>query len=360
MTDQTGGPRVPRQTEGEPSAPERQLPVPRPPTEVAPAERFTAPPAAHAFTLSPERAAEIVRQSASARWIGFIATLVVVIFVIVYYFYDLGIPGIAGTSRLTAETDAQQVTSVEKGYNVFQANCARCHGPNGEGGVGPVLHDQMKLFVHLNPQYIRAVLFSGGRYVCGNPKSLMPVWDQQNGGPLNYEQINDLINFLRAPSTDTYVIRDGGTREPVLDSSGRVTTFTGWRDPNFKPAPNSTPFPDCWSDAFKSSAAPGASASGAAASPSGPVVTIKALNIAFDPTTLSAPAGQAFTIAFENADAGIPHNIEITDPAGKSAFKGDIFSGSETRNYAVPALQAGDYKFMCDVHPNMTGTLTVK
>jgi len=26
----------------------------------------------------------------------------------------------------------------------------------------------------------------------------------------------------------------------------------------------------------------------------------------------------------------------------------------------VPALDAGTYKFVCDVHPNMTGTLTVK
>ena len=41
-------------------------------------------------------------------------------------------------------------------------------------------------------------------------------------------------------------------------------------------------------------------------------------------------------------------------------FKGDIFPGVETRPYSVPALQAGAYKFVCDVHPNMTGTLTVK
>ena len=30
------------------------------------------------FELSPERAAEIVRQSSSARWVGFLATLIVV------------------------------------------------------------------------------------------------------------------------------------------------------------------------------------------------------------------------------------------------------------------------------------------
>jgi plastocyanin len=28
--------------------------------------------------------------------------------------------------------------------------------------------------------------------------------------------------------------------------------------------------------------------------------------------------------------------------------------------YDVPALPAGTYAFVCSVHPNMTGTLTVK
>ena len=247
-----------------------------------------------------------------------------------------------------------------------------------------VLHDQAKLFVHLNPQYIRNVLFSGGRYVCGNPKSLMPVWDQANGGPLNYEQINDLIAFLRATNDTSYVTRDPSTREPLTDATGKEVTFKGWRDPAFKPAPNATPFPDCWTDAFKTpvpsagaSGSPGASGSAAptgsaapsasavpSAAPSaaggGTTITLKALNIAFDPTALEVPAGQPFTISFDNEDAGIPHNVDILDGSGGSLFKGDIFDGVATKAYSVPALPAGTYKFQCDVHPNMTGTLTVK
>ncbi|MFM2194015.1 MAG: Cupredoxin-like domain, partial [Chloroflexota bacterium] len=31
-----------------------------------------------------------------------------------------------------------------------------------------------------------------------------------------------------------------------------------------------------------------------------------------------------------------------------------------TRTYNVPALDAGTYAFICTVHPNMAGTLTVK
>jgi plastocyanin len=32
----------------------------------------------------------------------------------------------------------------------------------------------------------------------------------------------------------------------------------------------------------------------------------------------------------------------------------------ETRTYDVPALAAGTYEFVCTVHPNMRGTLTVE
>src|SRR5262245_21124636 len=229
---------------------ERRLPVPRPAAARVPAraDRFTAPPQIHATGgLTPERAAKIVRQSGNARWTAFLAVTVVALFVIVYYFYETGLPYGLTTPRLQQQADLQQVTSIERGYNLFEANCARCHGPNGEGGIGPVLNDQAKLFAHLNPTYIKNVLTVGGRYVCGNAKSVMPVWADTNGGPLNYIQIQDLINFIRAPSTQEYVKHDPQLNEPVMGADGKVQTFKGWRDPTFKPEPSATPFPDCWS-----------------------------------------------------------------------------------------------------------------
>ncbi len=335
--------------------PEERLPATRPESTPAPVERFSAPPSAHQLALTPERAASIVRQSSNARWVGFLAVLFVVVFVIVYYFYDLGFPGIANTSRQVKEVAAQQVTSVEAGYNLFEANCARCHGAAGQGGIGPVLNDQAKLYVHLNPDYLKNVLTVGGRYVCGNPSSLMPVWADTNGGPLNYVQIQNLIDFLRAPNTLTYTIRDNSTNEPLLDAAGKVQTGTGWRDPNFAPAAGASPVPDCWSTALAPAGSPAATPAPGAA-----VIKLDALNIAFTQTSLTAPANTAFDLQFNNQDASVPHNVVILDSSGKAVFTGDIFNGPATKDYSVPALAAGAYTFHCAVHPNMTGTLTIK
>lgn len=359
MTDQPG------------QEPEQRLPARRPEAEPPSVERFSAPPSAHSFELTPERASRIVRASADARFVGFLAVVFVGLFVLVYYFYELGFPGGLTESRMTREFDDQQVTSVERGYNIYQANCARCHGVGGEGGIGPVLNSQDKLFQHLNPQYLHSILTVGGRFACGNPTSLMPVWSDQGTppGPLNYKQIEDLIAFLRAPNTQEFVVRNAELWEPVIDeATGDVKTFTGWVDPTYKPAPGATPFPDCWTDALAGpSPSPGASAGaspgaspGASEAPAGTVIQIAAQNVQYDKTTMEAPADQSFQIEFANNDAGILHNVEILDGSNASVFKGDIFPGVETRTYTVPALPAGSYTFICSVHPNMKGTLTVK
>jgi len=141
--------------------------------------------------------------------------------------------------------------------------------------------------------------------------------------------------------------------------------YTAWLQ---KQQASPTPAP---SSSTGASAGPGASASGgppaASASPSvpaaGATVEISARNIAFDPTSLTATADQPFTMKFTNNDAGIPHNVVIhagpntSDPA---QFDGEIFSGTDSRLYPIPAMKAGTYAFSCKVHPNMTGTLTVQ
>ena len=107
-------------------------------------------------------------------------------------------------------------------------------------------------------------------------------------------------------------------------------------------------------------ATPAPAASGGA--PTGTVLQLAAHNVQYDQASLQATAGQAFTIKFTNNDAGVPHNVSIHQgsPTGPEVFRGEIFPGVDVRSYAVPALPAGAYAFVCSVHPNMNGTLTVK
>jgi plastocyanin len=87
-------------------------------------------------------------------------------------------------------------------------------------------------------------------------------------------------------------------------------------------------------------------------------VSIVAKDLKFAPTEVSVKAGAPFSIAFANQE-GVPHNIQIKDASGASVFKGDIIT-STTITYAVPALAAGTYPFVCEVHPDMTGTITAQ
>jgi plastocyanin len=109
------------------------------------------------------------------------------------------------------------------------------------------------------------------------------------------------------------------------------------------------------------SASAGASAAASAgASGAGATLTVVAQNIQFDKTALDATAGSAVHIEFDNQDQGVPHNLDVKDASGATVAKTEITNGPTKQSLDLPALQAGSYRYMCDVHPNMTGTLTVR
>ena len=91
----------------------------------------------------------------------------------------------------------------------------------------------------------------------------------------------------------------------------------------------------------------------------GAVSNVKAENIAFDVTSLTAPANAPFQIKFENDDAGTQHDVAIKDSSGALKWQGDLVTGIAETTYNVPALPAGSYTFVCIVHPTMTGTLDI-
>jgi plastocyanin len=104
----------------------------------------------------------------------------------------------------------------------------------------------------------------------------------------------------------------------------------------------------------------GASRGGPAPSIDPDALRIAAKDTTFSTNTLAAPADEPFQIAFDNQD-GAPHNVAIyrDSSASEKVFGLDPFSGPALVAYDVPALAAGTYFFRCDVHPDMSGQLTV-
>lgn len=94
----------------------------------------------------------------------------------------------------------------EEGSPHFSANCARCHGADGEGAVQPfkeiyrVAEPPLKWIVSRykaagkNDDEIKLLIRDAIER--GRPGTLMPTWGLAFGGPLNSEQVDDVINFI--------------------------------------------------------------------------------------------------------------------------------------------------------------------
>lgn len=81
-----------------------------------------------------------------------------------------------------------QEGDITRGSQIFDQNCAVCHGPDGQGRVGARLS---KDFPAIDPKaFTRAVIEQG---VAG---TTMPPWSQRYGGPLTDQEIADVVAFI--------------------------------------------------------------------------------------------------------------------------------------------------------------------
>jgi len=97
---------------------------------------------------------------------------------------------------------------------------------------------------------------------------------------------------------------------------------------------------------------------------SGIVVQVVAKNYRWAPNELAAPAGAVWHVALDNQDpAAEVHNFVVASGPRleERIFTSERFYGGTIAEFAVPALPAGAYLFICTLHAReMTGQLTVK
>lgn len=79
---------------------------------------------------------------------------------------------------------------ISRGKQLYQQNCAVCHGDNAQGRIGARL---AKDFPGIRVDALLKETISNG--VQG---SVMPAWSTSRGGPLSDAQINDLVAYVQS------------------------------------------------------------------------------------------------------------------------------------------------------------------
>jgi mono/diheme cytochrome c family protein len=111
--------------------------------------------------------------------------------------------------RQKAAASKEMSESVRLGQATFEEFCARCHGPDAQGGVvkryvtpgvkgakpadvqAPNLHE---IYSRHPDEDVATVAWTTIQK--GRPPTPMPTWGVRYGGPMNDQQITDLVNYI--------------------------------------------------------------------------------------------------------------------------------------------------------------------
>ncbi len=236
---------------------------------------------------------------------------------------------------------------VERGGKLFARNCSSCHGLNGEGFVGPALNvpenrptDAASL-ARLQDQFSNTI-------DCGRTGTFMPAWAQDQGGPLNEVQVEQLVLLITSNiSEEGWAI--------ALEEAEATHAQT------IQPTP----------DQINQGACGQVLRAQPTAGPSGPVEAKTQWDVvmadnSFDPNAIGAPVGQDVTVNLTNEGKAI-HNMRIAGADGEFDTDDDVVSDPDlVRNGGTATLvfkfdAAGTVDFRCDFHVvEMTGTIIVQ
>jgi plastocyanin len=84
---------------------------------------------------------------------------------------------------------------------------------------------------------------------------------------------------------------------------------------------------------------------------------VEVRDFAFRPATLTVRVGD--TVTWTNYDKA-PHNAHATDDTFRTEVVGGSADGVKSGSYTFTADDVGTHEYICDVHPDMKGTIIVE
>jgi len=113
-------------------------------------------------------------------------TILMVLMILVFPLYLSVEPSNRADARST-----QKASLIDTGSQLFDQNCASCHGAAGEGGDSPAL-DATQFLQTVSDEQISSIIATGV------PGTEMPAWAQDFGGPLTSEQVKSAVTYIRS------------------------------------------------------------------------------------------------------------------------------------------------------------------
>jgi mono/diheme cytochrome c family protein len=93
---------------------------------------------------------------------------------------------------MAAASEDVQKEQLEKGEELFAENCVSCHGEVGEGtDIAPAL-SEVEFLKQVRDDFLFATITYGRQ-----PRSDMPAWGLDGGGPFTDEEVHQLVAHIR-------------------------------------------------------------------------------------------------------------------------------------------------------------------
>src|SRR5215210_8059677 len=147
----------------------------------------------------------------------------------------LVIYGVIDASKGETQTATNREQGVVEGRRIYAQYCIQCHGPQGEGCIGPALSrttwrpeiggEKNAAFDDGSPDLIRRTIARGRN--SNQPGVQMPAWSIRENGALNDQQIDDLLSFIQHGDWNT-VIEDAVS---ATNLNEELPKYSGFDDP---------------------------------------------------------------------------------------------------------------------------------